>query len=102
MFGLSESTYEFLQGLFNQYKAKVEQVVIYGSRALGTQRNGSDIDLCIKGAFSEALVLELMRKIDESSIPHKVDLSVYHRIENVNLKKHIDELGKPFWPKEGV
>jgi predicted nucleotidyltransferase len=97
MFGLTETAFSYLQELFDHYNNDLKEVVIYGSRAVGDYRNGSDIDLAIKGNIKEEQLLELMQKIDSSSIPYEVDLSNYEELESPNLKQHIDECGIIFW-----
>ena len=43
-FGLDDGTYEKIVRVFSTYE-EIEEVIIYGSRVLGTYKNGSDIDL---------------------------------------------------------
>jgi predicted nucleotidyltransferase len=47
-FGLPLATLDKLNSVFAQHSA-IENVLIYGSRAKGDYRLGSDIDLTIKG-----------------------------------------------------
>jgi len=47
-FGLPCSALDALKSVFRQYPY-VEGLIIYGSRAKGNYRLGSDIDLCIEG-----------------------------------------------------
>jgi predicted nucleotidyltransferase len=73
----------------------VDRVVLYGSRAKGNYRPGSDIDLCL---FAPAMTLpELLRlgvDIDELLLPWKVDLSLWHQIDNPGLRAHIERVGR--------
>ncbi|MDR3183270.1 MAG: nucleotidyltransferase domain-containing protein, partial [Planctomycetaceae bacterium] len=57
-YGLSEETIEKINGVLSQHTA-VEKAVIYGSRAKGNYKNGSDIDLTLFGniAFDELLTI---------------------------------------------
>ena len=48
-FGLSERTTEHLQQVFVGYP-EVREVWLYGSRAKGNAKEGSDIDLSLKGS----------------------------------------------------
>lgn len=43
-FGLKDETIEHVHDVFSRFP-QIEEVIIYGSRAKGTYRNGSDIDL---------------------------------------------------------
>lgn len=72
----------------------VERVVLFGSRALGTCRPQSDIDLALYG---DRLTLddlaELKDQIEETTIPHQVDLVLIHDIDNQKLLAHIQNHG---------
>lgn len=73
----------------------VGRVVLYGSRAMGNWRPGSDIDLCL---FAPAMTLvDLLRlgtDIDELLLPWKVDLCLWHQIDNAALREHIERVGR--------
>ncbi len=47
-FGISDSSYALIISVFEKFP-QVETALIFGSRAKGNYRNGSDIDLAIKG-----------------------------------------------------
>jgi len=47
-FGLTEKTIETVQGILAKHP-KISKAMLYGSRAKGTYRNGSDVDLTLKG-----------------------------------------------------
>ena len=47
-YGLKESYIQQIQFVFAEYPA-IEKVILYGSRAKGNYRNGSDIDLTLVG-----------------------------------------------------
>lgn len=57
LFGLSPTTLDKLNSIFVQHPA-IDSVLIYGSRAKGNYRPGSDIDLTIKG--NEISFIEFM------------------------------------------
>jgi predicted nucleotidyltransferase len=98
-FGLSPKTLEKLNSVFAQHST-IYFVLIYGSRAKGNYRTGSDIDLTIKG--SEIPFAELMQiedQIDDLMLPYTVDLSQYNQLENANLIAHIDRVGLVIYTK---
>jgi predicted nucleotidyltransferase len=86
---------ETLTALFKKYPG-IQEVILYGSRALGTYRNGSDIDITLRTGenFAFTDLLHLMGDFDESSLPYLADISLYQDIENPDLKAHIDRAGK--------
>lgn len=69
---------------------KVKGAKIFGSRAVGTYSNGSDIDICL---FGEELtindVLRLQSQLYDLNIPQIIDLVNFRTIKNENLLKHI-------------
>ena len=99
MYGLKKQTIDAIQQVLARY-AEVESAILYGSRARGTYRNGSDIDLTLTG---EKLTLTRLQKIewelDELLLPYKIDLSIYHEIGNPDLLEHINRIGKVFWER---
>lgn len=73
---------------------KISEVVLYGSRAMGTFRHGSDIDLAIYGSGLEFRdKLDLSIALDDLDYPYSFDITIYNKIKNDALKKHIDEKG---------
>lgn len=69
---------------------RVERVVLFGSRATGAYRPGSDIDLALYGddlTFDD--LAELRALIEETSIPQRVDLVLVKDIDNEELLAHI-------------
>lgn len=81
-YGLSNDTIEKILSIFGAHPA-IEEVILYGSRAKGNYRNGSDIDLCLKGeglTLNELLTIE--NEIDDLLLPYKFDVSIYHQIDS--------------------
>ena len=71
----------------------IENVILYGSRAKGNYKEGSDIDLTIKGNLTFANLRKISIDLDNLNLPWKIDLSLYNQIENKELLKHIDRVG---------
>lgn len=93
-YGLPEMALQRLLAALHRNPA-VERVVLYGSRAMGNYRPGSDIDLCL---FAPAMTLpDLLRlgvDIDELLLPWKVDLCLWHQLDNPALREHIESVGR--------
>jgi len=94
-YGLSDRTLDTLYSIFGKYPG-IRQVVLYGSRAKGNYRNGSDIDLSLKtdDTFVRADLLRIAGDFDDSDMPYFVDVSIYDKLSNPDLKAHIDRAGK--------
>jgi predicted nucleotidyltransferase len=94
-YGLSDRTLQILTALFEKYRG-IREVILYGSRAMGTYRNGSDIDITLRtdDSFAFTDLLHLMGDFDESSLPYTADISIYQDIQNPDLKARIDRVGK--------
>lgn len=70
------------------------QVVLFGSRAKGVFREGSDIDLVVKGrCFTSKEKEQIMSAYEELFLPWKLDLVLYDSIQEPALKHHIDRVG---------
>ncbi len=78
----------------------LQKVVLYGSRALGRQRAGSDIDICLL-APSMALgeLLELGAELDDLLLPWQIDLQLRHLIAHEGLVAHIERAGQLLWER---
>lgn len=98
-FGLPVTVVKNLCSIFAQYQ-QINRVIIYGSRAKGNYRNGSDIDLSIDGTVTMSQLLEIENKIDDLLLPWSVDLSILHQIENKGFVEHIKRCGSIFYQNE--
>lgn len=96
-FGLPDTTLAAVRAILAA-EPKVETAIVYGSRAKGNYKHGSDIDLTLTGPELDFSTLaSLSGELEESSIPYKVDLSILASISNPNLVEHIQRVGKVFY-----
>jgi predicted nucleotidyltransferase len=101
-FGLPPATLDKLNSVFARHPA-IASVLIYGSRAKGNYRLGSDIDLTIKGEeipFAEFMQIE--DQIDDLMLPYTIDLSQYRQLSNAELIAHIDRVGVVIYGRDEV
>ena len=99
-FGLRRDTVNQINAVFAQYP-EIEQVLIYGSRAKGDYRKGSDIDLTIVGAsFTYRQLIRVGTEIDDLLLPYLMDLSLFSHIDNPDLIDHIQRVGKVFYQRQ--
>jgi predicted nucleotidyltransferase len=95
-FGLDEKTINALTSVLSR-NDKIEKILLYGSRAKGNFKDGSDIDLTLvapKLDLSDLLRIEM--EIDDLLLPYKVDLSLFHQIEGQDLLEHIKRVAVEF------
>jgi len=98
-FGLSEDNIDKINGIFAKYK-QIDEVILYGSRAMATNRDGSDIDLAIKGSdLNISILSKINSDLDDLLLPYKFDISNLSQIKNKDLLDHIDRVGVCFYNK---
>lgn len=98
-FGLPDKTLATIRNILAECPA-VERAILYGSRAKGNHRPGSDIDLTLIGDRLDLNSLGgLAARLDESSIPYQVDLSLWSRIDHAGLREHIERVGVVFYQR---
>lgn len=98
-YGLSEQTIEKICGVFTNHPA-VDKAVLYGSRAKGNFRPGSDIDLSLHGAglsLKELGVIDY--ELDDLLLPYSVDLLVFDDLDHAKLREHIERVGVIFYQR---
>ncbi|HEY9766121.1 MAG TPA: nucleotidyltransferase domain-containing protein [Chroococcales cyanobacterium] len=88
-----------IQAIFAQYP-QITEVVLYGSRAKGNFRPGSDLDLTIKGGLTLSQLLKIEDQLDELLLPYRIDLSLFDQIEDPDLREHIARVGLVFYQPE--
>lgn len=79
---------------------EIDRAVIYGSRAKGNYKAGSDIDLALMGdLLTESRLLQLETRLDDLLLPYKFDLCRFNALSNQQLIDHIGRVGKVFYVK---
>ena len=77
----------------------LDSIWLFGSRAMGRERPGSDIDLCIDAAdLSHVDRLRLMAAIDDLLLPWTVDLALLHELPP-DLLSHVQRVGRCLWTR---
>lgn len=96
-FGLIDGTQEKINATFARYP-QIDTVTLYGSRAKGNFKRGSDIDLVISSkTMTLAQLLALENELDDLLLPYKIDISLLHHIDNPDLIDHIQRVGLEFY-----
>ncbi|MHC8509970.1 MAG: nucleotidyltransferase domain-containing protein [Rhodospirillales bacterium] len=101
--GLNEAQLGKILDVLAPFAERIERVSLFGSRARGTPRTNSDIDLVLYGAdVGESLVDRLWTLFQESSSPLKVDVAAYDLVKNPVIKFHIERAGKPLFTQDDL
>ena len=99
LFGLSENTLTQIRQVLAQHPT-VETAVIYGSRAKGNYKPGSDIDLTLRGEnLGPAELSDINDMLEELLLPYEIDLSLFEHIDNLSLREHIQRVGQVFYAR---
>lgn len=95
-YGLPNSTIDSIKDVINKH-SKIEKIILYGSRAKGNYKPGSDIDLTLVAPTMELTeLLKIETELDDLMLPYKIDLSLFHMIDNPELIEHIKRVGLEF------
>jgi uncharacterized protein len=98
-FGLPQPTIQKICAVFSRYP-QVDKAILYGSRAKGTYKNGSDIDLALDGAnLTLNMVNKILDDLDELLLPYTIDLSIFDHIDDPDVIGHIQRVGIEFYNK---
>lgn len=93
-FGLPISTIDRINSVFKKYP-EIEQVIIYGSRAKGNYREGSDIDITLKGEnLNDTILSKVKSEIDDLNTPYLFDISIFKTLVSNGLIQHIERVGQ--------
>jgi predicted nucleotidyltransferase len=92
-FGLPESDLGLIITELSNNK-NIDEAILFGSRAKGNYKNGSDIDIALKGeGINLNDILDLSIAVEKLNLPYKLDLIIYNRIKENALIGHINRVG---------
>ena len=98
-FGLKSDEIEMVKSFFREIP-EVEKVIIFGSRAMGNFKKGSDVDLALEGEINADILARVRSRLNEGlPLPYVFDIFALRGINNVDLQKHIKEYGKPLYSR---
>ncbi len=100
--GLTNETADRIRSVLGRFP-EVEKAVLYGSRAKGNYKRGSDIDLTLFGSGLNASVLSQINSgLDDLLLPQKIDVSIFAKISHGDLIDHIRRVGVVFYEKQSA
>ncbi|MBS7528121.1 nucleotidyltransferase domain-containing protein [Fusibacter paucivorans] len=100
MYGLLDRDLKYILRVMAHF-TEIDEVVIFGSRAMGNYKKGSDVDLAIVGKRIDRAILRRISDYlnEEYPLPYFFDVISYHDIANTELKAHIDQVGKVIYKR---
>jgi predicted nucleotidyltransferase len=100
IYGLAKNDLDIIITIL-QLEDKIDEAVIFGSRAMGKYKNGSDVDIALKGKDIDAGIISHIsyRLNEETLLPYKFDIINYHTITNDDLIEQINQTGKTIYSK---
>jgi len=81
-----------LAGVFAHYP-QITRIVLFGSRAKGTAKAASDIDLAVGGLHNSLEIEALADELDQLPVPFHFDVQALENIANPHLLAHIERVG---------
>jgi len=91
-FGLTNEHWDGIQRVLTS-NPKVEALILYGSRAKGTYKSGSDVDLALVGDLTSNDLLDFHNGLDDLDLPYRFDLVNYRQLAASEVRAHIDRVG---------
>ena len=79
---------------------QIEKAILYGSRAAGNYRNGSDIDLTLCGeGLTHSILTKIDFDLDDLLLPYMIDISDFSKINNPDIVTQIKRVGVNFYER---
>lgn len=96
-FGLNEEQIQEIKGILSKF-SEISEVILFGSRAMGNYKPGSDVDLAIKGNVNAYIAANIKFELEEETyLPYFFDILSYPSITDDALREQIDAYGKVFY-----
>lgn len=92
--GIRSEDFDLIINVINQFN-EVKNACVFGSRAIGNFKKGSDIDLCLFGNNIDDRDITRISYLlnNEIPLPYFFDVIDFKKINNPSLKKHITSYG---------
>ena len=100
-FGFTPRQLEIIEQVITSFQ-EIEKAIIFGSRAKGNYKPGSDVDIALMGnAVTSDTAGKLADQLNEETpLPFYFDVLDFRSIENVKLKEHIERAGQLLFVRE--
>jgi len=99
--GLSQSDIDYIVKVISEF-SEIEKATVFGSRAKGNFKPGSDVDIAIYG---ENITFDTISAVhsrleEQGPLPYFFDVVDYTHLNHKDLKEHIDRVGKVIFERE--
>jgi predicted nucleotidyltransferase len=99
-YGLSEKTMEAVHSVLARHP-EIDQAILFGSRAKGTYKPGSDIDLVLKGPdLSGRILNRVCGELDDLPIPYEFSVILDQQMTDPEIRAHVDRAGICFYERK--
>lgn len=99
-YGLPPAAVQRIQEALSRFP-NIDKAVVYGSRAIGAYKTGSDIDLTLYGdTLSMQNLAAISSELDDLLLPYTIDLSLFAMLNNADLREHIGRVGKVLYERK--
>ncbi len=101
-YGLPDSAVAKIRAALARFP-QVEKAILYGSRAKGSFKTGSDIDLTLCGKeLNPDLRADIASELDDLLLPYTIDLSLFAELKHPGLLDHIRRVGVLLYQRNPV
>jgi predicted nucleotidyltransferase len=100
--GLTEKTLTQIAGVLARFPA-VETAILFGSRAKGTHKPGSDIDLALTGdQLDWRMIGRIDSELDDLPVPYAFSLIMFNKRTDPEVAAQIHRVGIPLFEKHAA
>lgn len=101
MLGLEKDDLQYIITNIEKFE-EIKKAKVFGSRAKGNYKVGSDIDIAIYGEKITFTIVSKLHSIleDQGPLPYLIDIVNYEELLNERLKEHIDRVGILIYEKD--
>jgi predicted nucleotidyltransferase len=100
-FGLDLATLDAIRAVLRGH-GEITEARLFGSRAKGTERPESDIDIALYGSIDELVAEAVAEDLEELPLPYRFDVKAYDATKSPALKEHIDRVGRSIYRRGGT
>lgn len=98
-YGIQQKNWNRVFSIFSHFP-HIQKAILFGSRAKGTHKPYSDVDIALEGAeISLHDLLQLKTEIDELLLPYEFDFCIIHHLKNADLVSHIQRRGQTLYAR---